>query len=195
MPNAQLLAHPWWVNLLILIPLLAFFRWRKQKHLLTWRHLFLLAVFSLAFGFVESAVVVYLRAAVGLLPGYEGTLSDVQRSAPDFYKQAESLKEFPSSLLTVEVGREVATIIMLFSLAMLAAPKGRERGAAFLWAFAIWDLAYYLGLWTTVRWPSSLKDLDVLFLIPAPWLAPVWFPVLVSGLTLIVVASRASHQR
>ncbi|HZU42577.1 MAG TPA: hypothetical protein VE994_07900, partial [Terriglobales bacterium] len=33
----------------------------------------------------------------------------------------------------------------------------------------------------------SLTDLDVLFLIPVPWLAQVWFPVLVSGLTALAV--------
>ena len=55
----------------------------------------------------------------------------------------------------------------------------------FLWAFAVWDITHYVGLWATVRWPASLRDLDVLFLIPVPWLAQVWFPVVVSMLTLL----------
>ena len=191
--TGPLFAHPWWVNLLLLIPLVAFLRWRKQRIRLARGQLLWLAAFALAFGFVESAVVVYLRAAIGLLPGYQGTLADVQRASPDFYKQAEALKEFPSSLLTVEVCREAATMIMLVSMTMLAAPKARERWAAFLWAFAIWDMSYYVGLFATVRWPGSLSDLDVLFLIPVPWLAPVWFPVLVSCLTLIVVLARVQN--
>jgi len=40
----------------------------------------------------------------------------------------------------------------------------------FLWAFAIWDIFYYAALWATVRWPLSLRDPDILFLIPVPWL-------------------------
>jgi hypothetical protein len=189
MEKLQLWAQPWWVNLLIFIPLLAFFLWRRTGLQLTWRQLLLIAAFSVAFGFGEAAVVVYLRAAVGLLPGFHGTLADVQRSAPEFYQQAESLNQFPQSLLTIEVLREAATMLMLVSLVTLAAPKMRERWAAFFWAFAIWDLSYYLSLWATIRWPGSLRDTDVLFLIPVPWVAQIWFPVLVSGLTVLAIAA------
>src|SRR5579872_7570861 len=105
MEKFQLWAHPWWVNLLILIPLSAFLQSRRKRFLLARRQLVFLAGFALAFGFVEGAVVVYLRAATGLLPGYTGSLADVQRSAPEFYKQAEAIRSFPQSLLTVEVVR------------------------------------------------------------------------------------------
>lgn len=191
----QLWAQPWWVNLLILIPIIAFAQWRKNRLRLPRRHLLFLAVFALAFGFVEGAVVVYLRAATGLLPGFTGTLGDVQRAAPEFYKQAEAIRSFPQSLLVVEVLREAATIVMLVSVAFLTAAGTSERWAAFLWGFAIWDLSYYASLWATVRWPGSLHDLDVLFLIPVPWLSQVWFPLLVSALTALVVASHARGTR
>jgi hypothetical protein len=42
-------------------------------------------------------------------------------------------------------------------------------------------------LWATVRWPLSLRDPDVLFLIPRPWISPVWYPLLVSGLAILAV--------
>jgi len=188
MRTVQLWAQPWWVNLLILVPVVAFTAWRKKGILLSGRQLLFIAVFAAAFGFVEAAVVAYLRAAVGVLPGYHGTLADVRRSAPEFYQQAQALREFPESLLTIELFREAATIVMLISVALLAAPRLRERSAIFVWAFACWDLSYYSCLWAIVRWPASLKDLDVLFLIPVPWVAQVWFPVLVSILSLIAVA-------
>jgi len=92
------------------------------------------------------------------------------------------------ALLAIEVMREAATMVMLVSVAMLAASRMRERSASFFWAFAVWDIAYYGGLWATVRWPSSLRELDVLFLIPVPWVAQVWYPLLVSALTLLAVA-------
>jgi len=187
MSHIQLWAQPWWVNLLILVPPFAFLLWRPSGLQLGWRRLTLIAFFAAAFGFGEAAVVVYLRAAVGLLPGFQGTLADVRRSAPEFYKQAEALKQFPQSLLTMEVLREATTMFMLFSVALLAAAKPRERWAAFFWAFAIWDAAYYLSLWMTIGWPASLKDVDVLFLIPVPWVAQVWFPLLVSGMTILAI--------
>jgi hypothetical protein len=188
-----LVAQPWWVNLLALVPPLAWLSWRRSGVPLTTRQLFISGLFAAAFGFLEAVVVVYLRAAVGLLPGYHGTLSDVIRMSGEFYVQTQAISQFPKSLLTLEVLREAATILMLLSVALLTSTNSRARTAVFLWTFAIWDIVYYAALWATVRWPLSLKDPDVLFLIPAPWLSPVWFPVLVSVLALAaVLVSRVS---
>ena len=187
MVKLQIWAQPWPVNLLILIPISTYFAFRRKGLLLSWRRLAALAVFASAFGFVEAAVVVYLRAAVGLLPGYTGTLSQLQHSSQG-YHQEQSISEFPQSLLTIELYREAATMVMLISAALLAASGTSARWAAFLWIFALWDIAYYAGLWATVRWPASLTDLDVLFLIPVPWIAQVWFPLLVSALTVLAIA-------
>jgi hypothetical protein len=187
MPSFQIWAQPWWVNLLALIPFIAYFAFRHKGLLLNWRQLIIIAIFATDFGFVEAAVVVYLRAAVGLLPGYTGTLSELRHSQQNSL-QENSLSQFPPSLLTLEMYREAATLIMLVSVAMLAASKPSARWAAFLWAFALWDITYYAGLWATIRWPASFTDLDVLFLIPVPWVAQVWFPLLVSALTMLAIA-------
>jgi hypothetical protein len=180
-------AQPWWVNLLVAVPLLAWFSWRRSGVPLTWAQLLFSGIFAASFGFLEAVVVVYLRAAVGLLPGYQGTLSDVIRMSGQCYVQSQSISQFPKSLLTLELLREAATILMLLSVAFLTSANSRARAAVFLWTFALWDTVYYVGLWATVRWPLSLRDPDVLFLIPVPWLSPVWFPLLVSALTLAAV--------
>jgi hypothetical protein len=191
MDRFQLWAQPWWVNLLILIPLLIFLLWRRRGLHIRWQKLVFAALFGLSFGFVEASVVVYLRAATGLLPGYQGTLAEVRQHSGEVYDQSRSPNDFPQSLLAVEVFREAATILMLISLAWVAADRARERWAVFLWTFAAWDIAYYAGLWLTVRWPRSVREVDVLFLIPEPWIAQVWFPLLVSGLTMVaILASR-----
>ena len=145
------------------------------------------ALFGIAFGFVEASVVVYLRAALGFLPGYMGTLADVINQSAG-YQQIQAITVIPKSLMTVEFFREIATIVMLGTVALLSAKRFREQCAFFLWTFAFWDLFFYAGLWLTVRWPSSLSTGDVLFLIPVPWIAQVWFPILVSGLTILAVA-------
>ena len=183
----RLVAEPWWVNLLLFIPPLAYFLWRRSGVSLAPRQLLTSSVFAASFGFVEAVVVVYLRAATGLLPGYQGTLSDVIRRSGEFYQQSQALTQFPQSLLTLEVWREAATILILLSVAFLTSSKPRSRAAIFLWTFAIWDIVYYAALWATVRWPLSLRDADVLFLIPVPWVSPVWFPLLVSVLSLFAV--------
>jgi hypothetical protein len=63
----------------------------------------------------------------------------------------------------------------------------RDRLAAFLWVFALWDITYYVTLHAAIGWPSSLTSPDVLFLVPVPWIAQIWYPVLVSALTVAAV--------
>jgi hypothetical protein len=94
MSQFQLWAQPWWVNLLILIPLAAVFSFQRKGQLLGVRQLVLITIFATAFGFVEASVVVYLRAAAGLLPGYTGSLADVQRS-PEIYQRPNPFPNFP----------------------------------------------------------------------------------------------------
>ena len=187
MGNFRLLSHPWWVNLLLLVPLGAYFLFSRKKPQLTSRKLLTSAIFALSFGFVEGAVVIYLGAAVGLLPGYAGTLSNVARVSPDLDQQAQQLGNLPPSLLRVEVFREVATMLVLLSVAILAEQKRGERFAVFLWIFALWDIGYYVTLRATIRWPCSPTSPDVLFFIPVPWNSQVWFPILISILTVAVV--------
>jgi Kef-type K+ transport system membrane component KefB len=187
MKDSVLFAEPWWVNLFIFIPFAAFYFWRKHGLAISVGTLVVCACFGAAFGFVEAAVVIYLSAAVGLLPGYGGTLTDVARLSSELYQKAQIHGDLPESLVTVEVYREIATMVMLLSIAFLSGKFWRERSAIFLWSFAIWDICYYLGLYLTVGWPPSWLTPDVLFLIPVPWLAKVWFPILVSALTMVAV--------
>lgn len=168
------LATPLWVNLLVLAPIVSFYFWRRTGLALSRQTLGLATAFGLAFGFVEAAVVVYLRSAIGLIP-----LGTVNYPLP--------LQDIPHQLLAVEVAREAATIVMLVSLAFLVARRARERWAMFLYVFALWDIAYYAGLWITIGWPGSLVADDILFLIPVPWIANVWYPLLVSGLSVLAV--------
>ncbi len=187
MQSIRFFAQPGWVNLLIFVPFLAFYFWRRKRLEVTVPTLVFSGAFALAFGFVEGSVVVYLRGALGMLPGIGGTLADVARLSSSVYQQAYSIDQFPRSLMMVETLREGATMVMLIAVAALAGRSFRERWAIFLWMFALWDITYYLTLRVTTGWPLSFTDLDVLFLIPVPWLAQVWFPILVSGLTALAV--------
>lgn len=135
--------------------------------------LILLALFAIAMAHCEGVVVVYLRQALNL-------------SETDLNRQ--SAGRIPASHLLIERTREAATIVMLLAVAWLAGTTWMEKGLFFLWAFAFWDLFYYLSLYLLIKWPPSLKTMDILFLIPAPWIAPVWFPIGVSSLTILLIA-------
>jgi hypothetical protein len=135
--------------------------------------LLLLAVFGIAMAHLEGVVVVYLRKALGML---------------DSESNKESIEKIAPSFLKIEMTREAATIIMLVVIAYLVGNTWLERGIFFLWTFAFWDLFYYLSLYILIKWPPTLKTIDVLFLIPKPWIAPVWFPIGVSSLTIIAIA-------
>jgi len=182
------MAHPWWVNLLIAVPLIAYFFWRRKPVLISRGQLFASALFAASFGVVEGMVVVYLRAVLAVAAGYGASLSAVVQFSRNFNPAMQDSAVLPVSLLEVEVCREAATIIMLITVARLATlNRGAGRWAMFLWTFAIWDLTYYATLCMTILWPSSLTDSDVLFLIPIPWISPVWFPLLVSTLSIAAV--------
>jgi len=170
----QLFAEPWWVNLLILVPLGAYYFWRRKGLALSREQLTFTALFGIGFGIVEAAVVVYLRIATGLI-----------YASPE--EILSLLHVFPVHLFLIELLREIATISMLVAVAFLGAHALKERFALFLWAFAFWDIVYYVALWGMIGWPQSLTTPDILFLIPVPWLAQIWFPILVSTGTLCAV--------
>jgi len=185
MEKFELLANPWWVNLAIFGPFAAWILWKKTLDI-SKKTLILTGIFGIAFGFVEAAVVVYLRSATGFLTLKNGMLLNAV-NFQNFYQQPSALLGLPASLFTIEIYRETATLVMIASVAMLSARKMRERWAVFFWTFAFWDISYYAGLWLTIRWPSSLTSPDILFLIPAPWVSQVWFPLLISFLFLAAV--------
>jgi hypothetical protein len=133
----------------------------------------LLAVFGIAMAHLEGVVVVYLRKSLGML---------------NSESNKESVEKFPKKYLNIEMTREAATIIMLVAIAWLTGETWLERGIFFLWTFAFWDLFYYVSLYILIKWPPTLKTIDVLFLIPVPWIAPVWFPMGVSFTTIVTIA-------
>ena len=134
--------------------------------------LLLLALFGIAMAHFEGVVVVYLRKALGML---------------DSESNKESLQKIPERYLYIEMTREAATIVMLVVIAWLTGNNWVEKGIFFLWTFAFWDLFYYLSLYILIKWPPKLTTIDVLFLIPKPWIAPVWFPIGVSALTILTI--------
>ncbi|HJZ40837.1 MAG TPA: hypothetical protein VJ203_10760 [Bacteroidales bacterium] len=134
-----------------------------------------LTLFSIAFGFVESAVVVYLREI--------------------YYPNGFSFPLAPmsSQLAITEIIREAATIIVLLSGGYLAGRNIRERAAFFMYCFAVWDIFYYVFLKLLINWPDSLFTWDILFLIPVIWTGPVIAPLLVS-VTLLLLAGMVLYR-
>lgn len=140
----------------------------KQTHFS--RQIIGVIIFSIAMGFLETAVVVYLR----------------QIFYPDGFKFP--LIPIPSKTLIVELCREAATLIMLVWVGLLAGKTKYQRFAFFLLAFGIWDIVYYVFLKILLGWPASLATWDILFLIPVPWVGPVWAPCILA-LTMILFAA------
>ena len=131
-----------------------------------------LVVLSIAMGWLEAVVVVYIRALLGIAHG---------AAAPGPDEMTRRLASLPS-LIGTEQGREAATLVMLAAAAWLAAPRFLPRLGAFLVAFGTWDIFFYVGLYALLRWPPSLGTMDLLFLIPPGpwWYQPVWVPLAIS---------------
>lgn len=127
------------------------------------RRILWLTLFGIAFGYLEGAVVVYLRALY-----YPGGFA-FPLALPD------------TRIVLVELGREAATLLMLLGVAMVAGRNAWERFGVFALLFGVWDLAFYAALWVVLGWPASLMTWDVLFLVPLVWAGPVLSAVLVAG--------------
>jgi len=132
------------------------------------RTLIWLTAFSIAMGYLESAVVIYLRR----LYYPHGFIFPLVPITPD--------------IGLIEFLREAATIIMLASIGIIGGRNTAQRFSLFIYSFAVWDIFYYLFLKIFDHWPASLFTWDILFIIPVPWVAPVLAPCLVS-LTMIVL--------
>ena len=133
------------------------------------RALIVISLFAIAMGLLESAVVIYLRDIL-----YPGGF-------------AFPLNPVREDLVWTEMLRELATLIMLLGVGLLAGRNSSERFAWFLYAFAVWDIFYYVFLRILVGWPESLLTWDVLFLLPVTWTGPVITPLIVSA-TMIAFA-------
>lgn len=125
-------------------------------------------------GFMESAVVVYLR----------------ELYYPDGFDFP--LKPIGQNIGITEILREAATLIMLISAGVLAGKTKTEKFGFFIYCFAIWDIFYYIFLKLLLGWPESLLTWDILFLIPTTWVGPVIGPV-INSLTMILLAILISY--
>jgi hypothetical protein len=161
------------------------------------RSLVALVIFGVTFGYVEAAVVVYLRAF------YEPIHTELypDRQPGDLFPLIR-LEDYqardPGGLvrLRVELGRELATILMLAAIGLAVGGNLARFLSAFLVAFGIWDLAFYASLKVLLDWPASLFTWDLLFLLPVPWTGPVIAPVLVAiSMVLTGVAALAREAR
>jgi len=126
------------------------------------RHFSWLMVWGIAFGMIEAAVVIYLRKI------YYPNGFDFPIVWADF------------DVALVEIVREFATLVLMWSLATLLHKKLVNKIAVFMIVFGVWDIIYYLFLKLFLDWPASFATWDILFLLPYPWVGPVWPPVVVS---------------
>lgn len=148
--------------------------WLQESQKSMLKKLCIVVVFGIAFAYIESAVVVYLRA----ISHPEGFT---------FPLKTFGVTPLKKQLLLTEIGREAATIVVITTAAWLFGRNRREQAAYFLVVFAAWDIFYYIWLKVLIDWPASITDWDILFLIPVVWASPVLYPVLVS-LALFVFA-------
>ena len=143
--------------------------WRKLNAMKPLTKTLWILFFAIAMGYLESAVVVYLR----------------ELYYPDGFNFP--LKVMAQDIAVTELYREAATLIMILSVSILAAGLWLHRFAWFLVVFSVWDISYYIFLKLLLVWPESLLTTDILFLLPSIWTGPVIAPV-INSLTMILLA-------
>ncbi|MGB9686078.1 MAG: hypothetical protein ACPLYX_06215 [Rectinema subterraneum] len=90
------------------------------------RNLLFAAVFAIAMAYLEAAVVVNLRKLYGI--------TDIMAS----------LSSFDAQISRIEIGREAATLVMLWALGWIAGKKLQSRIGFFIFAFGVWDIFYII---------------------------------------------------
>ena len=128
------------------------------------KQLFWLLIWGTVFGYMEAAVVVYLREI--------------------YYPEGFIFPAviIPARIMLVEIVREAATLLIIWATVSLTYKRVQSQIAAFVVLFGVWDIFYYIFLKLILNWPENLAAWDILFLIPMPWIGPVWAPLLVSVL-------------
>jgi hypothetical protein len=131
-------------------------------------------IFSIAMGYLESAVVVYLREI--------------------YYPEgfAFPLKMMSQKVMITELFREFATLVMLAGIGIIAGRSNLERFGFFLLAFGIWDIFYYVFLYALLGWPESLFTWDILFLLPTTWVGPILAPC-INAMTMVIFGGLIWH--
>ena len=127
----------------------------------------LVVIFAVAMAWVESAVVYYLRVMIDRIQPYQTNPLPII-----------------DGMGSVEMIREMATMVMLFAVGALAGRNWRARFGYAAIAFGVWDIFYYIFLKVICGWPHSLGDWDLLFLLPLPWWGPVWAPMAIALLMI-----------
>src|SRR5581483_109970 len=109
----------------------------------------IVALYAAAMAWVEAAVVYYLRTMIDRIEPYQPNPLPVI-----------------GGLGPVEMAREFSTLLMLFTVGVLAGKTWRERLGYSAIAFGVWDIFYYVFLKLMCGWPHSVFDWDILFLLP-----------------------------
>lgn len=132
------------------------------------KRLFYILITIAAFAYIEAAIVIYLRHI--------------------YYPEGFHfpLRRHYDYVLTVEVIRELATLVILITLSLLFSKKFWSGFGYFLYMFGLWDIFFYIWLKAAINWPPSIFEWDVLFLLPMPWLGPVIAPVSLSVIMIVI---------
>jgi hypothetical protein len=131
----------------------------KPRALLLW-----LTAYAIAMALVEAAIVVHLRHIY----------------YPENPRALFPLRLLSSDDLALELARELATVVMILTVTVLAARGFVRRFAAFVYVFGLWDLFYYFWLKVYLGWPAQWLEWDILFILPWPWFGPWLAPALIA---------------
>ena len=89
------------------------------------KRFFYVAIYAIGMAYLEASIVVYLRKLYGI--------SDLMISVP----------AFDPMVSIIELGRELATLIMLLAVGLVSGKKFQSQIGFSLYAFGLWDIWYY----------------------------------------------------
>ncbi len=122
---------------------------------------------AVALGYLEAATVALLRQALHIPNGGSNVLA---------------LERLTGEILRREQWRRCCSFIVLLAVSVAGAHSLQQALLLLGWTASLWTLASYGWLRLLVHWPRSLAAFDI-YLLPRPWLAPIWIPL---GVSLLI---------
>lgn len=152
------------------------------------RLLVILVLFGVVLGYCEAATVVYIR--IMYEPMHKRVFPD---RAPDDLFPAFSFEQWAheapayAQSPVLEVAREIGTVLGLVLVALAVSPTFRLWTATVFLLLGVTGWSFYFWLKVLMGWPHSPSDWDLIFIVPLPWVGPVWAAL--AAYTAMVVAT------
>ncbi len=134
------------------------------------------AISAVSLGFIEAILSIYTRRIIPMVQ-WNSQVKDIKSLTKLLNDQ---------QLLWTQQAAEIASLLIIVSIAFAAGKDGRQRAALLMLAAGLWKLFKTVFMFIMIGWPGGSAQWEIVTLWPAPCLAPVYLSVLMCLILLVI---------